>query len=91
MTEKHKHPEYELAAQLLELASDEFGNHICNDFTLPNTPENFELIEAMERWNVSLSGEMPTPVHVSKDGKEIYTNDWYLMSYLAYLLKKAAE
>lgn len=71
------------------MASDEFSNHGCNDFVLENTPENYAFIEAMEKWNVSESGGEPNEISISKDGKEIYTMDWYVMSYLAYLLREA--
>ena len=41
--------EAKLAAQMLRLASDEFGNHGCNDLELPDTPENRVLVEELER------------------------------------------
>jgi hypothetical protein len=34
---------FQIAAQMLELAADEFSNHGCNDFELPNTPETWPL------------------------------------------------
>lgn len=88
---KKKRVEYELAAKLLDMASDEFSNHGCNDFELPNTPENYALVESMELWNVSESGEEPNEVNVSEDGQTIYTMDWYIMSYLAHCLREAGK
>jgi hypothetical protein len=41
--------EQTLLAKLLDMASDEFANHGCNDFPLPNTDENWALYVAMEQ------------------------------------------
>lgn len=80
--------EWTILAQLLEMAADEFGNHGCNDFELPNTPENREFMERMELWNSGPNGE-PMPLNVSRDGKQIYTMDSSLMYYFKYLAEQA--
>lgn len=40
-------PGFKLSAQLLDLASDVFSNHGCNDFRLERTPDNIALVEDM--------------------------------------------
>lgn len=78
-------------AELLGKASDSFGNHGCNDYSVPNTDENWEMWEKMEAKNVSLSVEEwrkhkdynPRPTD-----EELYLYDWWVMSYLA---DRAAE
>lgn len=77
-----------IAAEVLEMASDKFSNHGCNDYTLSDTPLNREFVSAMNKWS-GLTGEDAEP-HVSSDGK-IYTQDWEVMSYCAHLLKAEAE
>ena len=77
--------ERKLAAEMLELASAEFSNHGCNDLELENTDENWAMIEAMEDWN----GSRPEDRNERPRGnKKIFTNDWFVMSYLANLLTK---
>ena len=75
-----------ILAKLLEMASGEFSNHGCNDFDLPNTPENRELMTALGRWN----SEEEYGLMISKDGKTIYTGDSQLMSYFAHLARELA-
>lgn len=81
MNKKHA----ELAAELLEMAAEEFSNHGCNDYILKNTPENRELYEKMMKESC---GETVT---VRPSREIIYTQDWMLMSYLAKMLRREAE
>ena len=77
--------ELELAATLLEMASDKFSNHGCNDFDLPESWTQAECDEftlAMSTWNGDPENHEP--------GRRM-TMDWYVMSYLAAMLKKASE
>jgi len=81
-----------ILAKLLEMASDEFSNHGCNDFDLPNTPENRKLMTAIEIRNsepeyLKLAG---IELNISKDGKYIFANDSILMSYFAHLARELA-
>lgn len=73
-----------IAAKLLELASDTFGNHGCNDFELPNTPESLAFITAMMK-----EDDDESEPYITKDGSHIITQDSILMSYCARLLKGA--
>lgn len=70
-------------AELLELAAKEFTNRGCNDFELPNTPENRKLVEDMHQ----SIGCPDAKANVSKDSKKIYTTDYRLMYYFVELLK----
>lgn len=75
----------ELAATLLEMASDKFSNHGCNDFDLPDSwtqDECDEFTLAMQTWNGDPENHEP--------GRRM-TMDWFVMSYLAAMLKKASE
>lgn len=77
--------ELELAANLLELASDEFSNHGCNDFRLPDSwtqEECDEFMKSMAKWNGDLENYTP--------GRRT-TMDWYVMAYLSSRLKSAYE
>lgn len=72
-------------ADLLNMADDEFGNHGCNDYELDNTPENYNLVKDALEWNGDSEDREPT---ISPDGKTIYTQDYFLMGYFAYLCRK---
>lgn len=70
-----------LAAEVLDLASDSFSNHGCNDFTIDDTLLNRSFVTAMNQW-AGLGDVVP---YVS-NGK-IYVQDWQVMSYCAHLLR----
>ena len=77
--------EMELAATLLEMASDKFSNHGCNDLDLPEAwtqEECDEFTLAMQTWNGDPQEHEP--------GSRM-TMDWFAMSFLAAKLKAAAE
>ena len=80
---------WRVLSDLLEIASDEFSNHGCNDYELDNTPENRELVKSMEIWN-SLEEWAENGLNISKDRTKIYTQDFFLMSYFAHLAKELA-
>jgi hypothetical protein len=76
-----------VAAQMLELAADEFSNHTSNDFELPNTPENLEFVKAMDK----AVGDPDYPdEEPNLDGSKIYVMDWMVMRYCIKLLKEEA-
>ena len=84
---------WSVLSDLLEMASEEFSNHSCNDFELPNTPENRALVEAMEMKH-SPAYFKKKGLIISKDGTKIYTQDSSLMGYfsgLAYELSGKEE
>lgn len=74
-----------IAAQMLNLAADQFGNHGCNDFELPNTPENMEFIKRVIAWSDYPEDEP----HLHAD--QILTMDWEVMRYCADVLEAAAD
>jgi len=76
----------EVLSDLLKMADEEFGNHGCNDYELPNTPENRQLMEQAERWN-SIEQWEEYGLHISNDYAKIYTQDYFLMGYFAHLLE----
>jgi len=75
-----------IMVKLLEMASDEFSNHSCNDFKLDATPENIQFLKDMEE----ADGEDPEEFELclTDDGKEIYSEDFFLMSYCQALLEE---
>lgn len=80
-----------LASFLLDKAADELSRNGCNDFTLPNTPENVELLNDMEQDNVG-PGRAPEQVHVfDARKKELYTSDWWLARFLGKSLQKEID
>lgn len=81
---------YAVLAKLLGMASNEFGNHGCNDFALPNTPENYALLKAAGLWNTQGKENEDSAVQVSEDGTELYTQDWFLMEFFAHLAQQMA-
>lgn len=81
---------YDILAQLLKMAGNEFSNHTSNDFDLPNTPENRAFMEKAELWNSGPNGE-PFPLNFSKDGTYIFTSNAFLMDYFAHLAQEAAK
>lgn len=75
-----------IAAQMLEMASDEFGNHISNDFELENTLDHLEFVRGM----IAASDYPEEVPNMSDDGKVIYLMDWMVMRYCMRLLRNEA-
>ena len=73
--------EMEMAAALLAMASEDFGNHGCNDYEIPNTPDNAALAE----W---APGEFAP---LNDDKTQIIATDWMLMTRLAKKLHAESE
>lgn len=73
-----------LAAKLLEMASDEFSNHVCNDFELQDTPVNRELVLAAEKRNDGLDHDAS---ELNIYNGNICTQDFFLMHYCADVLR----
>ncbi len=76
-----------LAATFLKQYSDDLGNNGCNDYDMPNTPENYQFVKDMLKWN---NGRDEIP-RLSPDGETIYTQDFFIASYLADLLIKETK
>lgn len=72
--------ELRLAADLLNLAAEEFANHGCNDYVLSNTDENWALLVACwERAGIPKEDQRTRP----PAGERLYAEDWLLMRVLA--------
>ena len=74
-----------LAADLLEIASDKFANHSCNDFDLPESWSDEECDEftfMMQQWNGDPENHEP--------GSRI-TMDWFAMAFLSKCLRELSE
>jgi hypothetical protein len=92
MSKKLTSAELTAIAELLQKASDEFSNHGCNDYKLLNTPENkIMLVEMIKANGDEESMEEEIEEVMSCKNKNIYTYDWWLMSYLADRCKEAAK
>jgi len=75
-----------IMAKLLGIASDEFCDHSYNDFKLDATPENIQFLKDME----IADGEDPKEfeLNLTGNGKKIYSEDFFLMSYCQALLEE---
>lgn len=81
MTDKEKM----LVVKLLDMASDEFSNHGCNDFDLREqsdltTEEMVNFDKAWHEWNGDPEEHEPERAH--------FQTDWALMRYFADRLRK---
>ena len=79
--------EKKLVANLLNAASDVFGNHGCNDFDLaeviPSVRERNRLVREMHEWN----GD-PEEYYALKAGEADYRMpDFALFAFLAYKIE----
>lgn len=74
-----------IAAELLELAADQFGNHGCNDYEIKNTKENLEFVKQM----IAFSDDPDEKPEVYR-GK-ILICDFQAMQYLSDLLEKESN
>jgi hypothetical protein len=75
-----------LAARLLDLASDLFSNHCCNDLDLDEmTPqEAHEFQRRMHEWNGD--PEEAPPIEDAT-----HSLDFFVMAFLAHLLRESAD
>jgi hypothetical protein len=83
-----------LAAKVLELASDTFSNHGCNDFNLtnliPNPTERNELVRAYHEYNGDLDDYDEYNVDATDLSPDYRLMDWMIMGWLADILKAEA-
>lgn len=75
--------------ELLEMASMEFGNHGCNDFNLPDTPEHRCLLERVAAI-VEPDVRGWTPEFADDEETLLMTQDWELMDYFADFARRKA-
>jgi hypothetical protein len=74
-----------LAAQLLEEASDQYSNHVCNDWDFPadwTIEERREFVRQMYEWNGN-------PEDIDQDHLDV--PDFWVMGFLAEQLRKIVE
>ena len=83
--------ELHLIAQLLEMASEQFSNHGCNDFKLPATKENKAMLLEMVDHCYGEEDKKDALDRIAKSKKTIMTFDWMLMSYLAKRCRKLSN
>lgn len=72
--------EAKLIAAFMQELSDRFGNDGCNDYDLPATPENRQLIMDAQKWG--RADEVPTEPR-EYNGKYC-TYNWEILSYLRH-------
>ena len=84
-----KSHELRLVSMLLEMASQEFSNHGCNDFKWPDwfpESERVILVRDMAVENRSHAAEVEDMVE-DYSKSEYAPPDWWLMTYLSKLAK----
>lgn len=74
-----------IAAEIMDMAAEQYSNHSCNDYLIENTPENYEFVREMF---VHLGWNTDPHDFITRDGRNIYLNDSQVMSYLAHLLRQ---
>ena len=77
--------EAELAAKLLEMAAEEFSNHGCNDFKLPNTHANWVLAKEVYTTDEGTIDDIERPILPNP----IIVPDWLLMRHLAKKIRNS--
>ena len=87
-----------LAAELLDMASDVFGNHGCNDFKMSGRFTDEERAAIADLMNCQNLGKDYKSTHASDDddvrtAEQIkdYACDFALMDAMAYMLRKMAD
>jgi hypothetical protein len=84
---------FELAAELLDIAGDKFGNHGCNDFKLSDwsSSERRQLAIDCERYNGDAE-ELARLESLLVGHREFeYFSDFCLMFYVAHRLRLMAK
>lgn len=83
--------ELKLIAELLDMANNEFGNHGCNDYAIPATDENKDIMREIitDTYDKRDVEESLEEVDESKD--ELSVMDVVLFDYFAQRCKKLAE
>jgi hypothetical protein len=69
-----------IAAHMLRLAAESYSNHGCNDFELPNTPNNLQFVKDM----IAQSDYMEDAPSIHNGN--LLMLDWEVMEYCADLL-----
>ena len=70
-----------IVKRLLNMASETYGNHGCNDFSLEDTPEHRKLLADMDRWNSPDPDDWHEPEPYMGS---LNTSDFFIMGYFAH-------
>lgn len=73
-----------IAADLMSKAADEFGNHGCNDYRLPEWMLATDRL-ALDAWVVKRNGSLD-----EEPSDDTYSSDWCLMAFFAETLREMA-
>jgi len=87
-----------LAADMLDKAGDEFGNHGCNDLQLPKEIKGADLAalaDMINRWNFqadpsAMAKAQPDDLETPKTLRPV-TYDWMVIHALAFGLREEAR
>ena len=80
---------WKILSELLEMADNEFSNHGCNDYEIPNTLANVTLMLEALRWNDKVEHSQ-NELRFSTDGTVIVTQDYFLMGFFSAKAKELA-
>ena len=81
------------ASILIEMMSEarrSLSNNMCNDFKLPNTPENVELLKNVARFSMSEQDAADAIVDIDSTAKKnevLIYYDWMILGYLVSRFK----
>lgn len=73
------------AIVLLRDAADQVSNNTCNDYAIPDTPENREFIIDMMKYHNDDEFDIDQAI----SSGQLYTLDWMVLDYIAYLVEAA--
>ena len=76
---------------MLEEASSDLSNNGCNDYKIPATEENKQIIIDMFADNGDIDERQDDVAEVLNSKDEIDTYDWWLAGYLGSRCKKLSE
>jgi hypothetical protein len=83
--------ELKLVASFLEELDNRFGEDGCNDYELPNTPENRKLLKKAFKWGCASDADELIKEMEEDTGPTISTMNNIVCGYLAHLAKKESE
>lgn len=82
--------QWRLLANILDLAADEFGNNGCNDYELPDTPENREFVTMIETQDLT-PDEVEHHYNIYSYNGKITTGDTTIMRWFEDYARKMAN
>lgn len=93
MSKKLTSAELKLISDILKEAAEMYSDHSCNDYEIPNTKANKEVLINMNKSGLidGLDEEEEIELIKSCKDKNLFTMDFVLMEYLAERCKEAAK